>query len=64
MADFSLSLSNKKNYAEEQQIMARVYVSRDNRIRVQTGIWVDPKYFADGKIIIPRITLGSIREVK
>lgn len=50
------NLSSKKDSAGESEIYMRVYVSKENRIRVGSGIWVDAKRWGKkNEINIPNI---------
>lgn len=56
------SIAKETNAAGESQIHMRVYVSRDSRFRVGTGIWVDHKRWGKkNEINIPNIP-GEERE--
>ena len=54
MATITRSLSSKVNGNGESEIMLRLSVSRDLRLRLKSGIFVDPARFRDGKFIMPR----------
>ncbi|WP_298033278.1 site-specific integrase [uncultured Alistipes sp.] len=50
------NLSSKKDVAGESEIFMRIYVSKENRIRVGSGIWVDAKRWGKkNEINIPNI---------
>ena len=54
MATITRSLSSKVNGNGESEIMLRLSVSRDLRLRLKSGIFVEPSRFRDGKFIMPR----------
>lgn len=50
------NISSKKDAAGESEIYMRIYVSKENRIRIATGIWVDAKRWGKkNEINIPNI---------
>lgn len=50
------NISSKKDAAGESEIYMRIYVSKENRIRIGTGIWVDAKRWGKkNEINIPNI---------
>lgn len=61
--DIKFYLNNKKDANGCQQVMARLYISRENRLRLKTGVWVHPIYFVDGMIIEPKLKrLSSVAD--
>lgn len=56
MANFSFRISSKKREDGRSQIVARVDVSRTNRPRIKTGVFIFPELFdeAKGEIVIPK----------
>lgn len=46
--------SSKVNGNGESEIMLRLSVSRDLRLRLKSGIFVEPSRFREGKFIMPR----------
>lgn len=66
MATITRSLSSKVNGNGESEIMLRLSVSRDLRLRLKSGIFVDPSRFRDGKFIMPRAdrkTLANLQTI-
>lgn len=66
MATITRSLSSKVNSNGESEIMLRLSVSRDLRLRLKSGIFVDPSRFRDGKFIMPRAdrkTLANLQTI-
>ena len=50
------NISRKKDAAGESEICMRIYVSKDNRIRIGSGIWVEAKRWGKkNEINIPNI---------
>ena len=50
------NISRKKDTAGESEICMRIYVSKENRIRVGSGIWVEAKRWGKkNEINIPNI---------
>ena len=50
------NISSKKDAAGESEIYMRIYVSKESRIRIATGIWVDAKRWGKkNEINIPNI---------
>lgn len=57
------NISRKKDTAGESEICMRIYVSKENRIRVGSGIWVEAKRWGKkNEINIPNIP-GEEREM-
>ena len=57
------NISRKKDAAGESEICMRIYVSKDNRIRIGSGIWVEAKRWGKkNEINIPNIP-GEEREM-
>lgn len=56
MANFSFKISSKKREDGRCQIVARVDVTRTNRPRIKTGVYIFPDLFDEkkGEIIIPK----------
>ena len=66
MATITRSLSSKVNGNGESEIMLRLSVSRDLRLRLKSGIFVDPSRFRDGKFVMPRAdrkTLANLQTI-
>lgn len=63
MSSISKQLSAKK-LAGKCQVMVRVTITRTNRPRFQTGIWVSPSHFRDGEIIIPKASKFNLEETE
>ncbi len=54
MATITRSLSSKVNGNGESEIMLRLTVSRELRLRLRSGVFIEPSRFRDGKFIMPR----------
>ena len=66
MATITRSLSSKVNGNGESEIMLRLSVSRDLRLRLKSGIFVEPSRFRDGKFVMPRAdrkTLANLQTI-
>ena len=63
MATITRSLSSKVNGNGESEIMLRLSVSRDLRLRLKSGIFVDPSRFRDGKFVMPRADRKTLAKV-
>ena len=53
MYSIQKSLS-KTDYDGQREILVRVIINRKLRPRLRSGVFIDPAYFVDGEIIIPR----------
>ncbi len=49
MATITRSLSSKVNGNGESEIMLRLTVSRELRLRLRSGVFIEPSRFRDGK---------------
>lgn len=54
MATITRNISTKVNTSGEAEILLRLTVSRSLRLRLKSGIYMNPKRFKDGAIIMPR----------
>lgn len=66
MATITRTLSSKVNGNGESEIMLRLTISRDLRLRLKSGIFTDPARFKNGKFIMPRAdrkTLVSLQQL-
>ena len=63
MAQTNFYLGKTINNAGESEISLRIYVSRDVRIRIGTGIWVDRKRWGKKNDINIPLIQGEEREV-
>lgn len=54
MATITRNISTKVNTSGEAEILLRLTVSRTLRLRLKSGIYMNPKRFKDGAIIMPR----------
>lgn len=61
MAKIDISLSSLIDDNGKSEILFRVNVNRNNRIRVKSGLFVYPNRFKDGEIKPPRIEDGNGR---
>lgn len=57
---FSLSL---KNDVERVQIMVRITLTRTSQFRVKSRLFISPKHFKDGQIVIPRIRIPEFNQI-
>lgn len=62
MAQTNLYIGKTTNNAGESEISMRLYISRDIRIRVSSGIWVDHKRWGKKNEINIPIILGEERQ--
>lgn len=63
MAKITKQLSTKM-LAGKCQVMIRVTITRTNRPRFQTGIWINPDHFSNGEMIIPKATKFNLEEAE
>lgn len=66
MATITRSLSSKVNGNGESEIMLRLSVSRDLRLRLRSGIFIEPSRMRDGKFVMPRAdrkTLAKLQSI-
>ena len=54
MATITRNISTKVNTSGDAEILLRLTVSRSLRLRLKSGIYMNPKRFKDGAIIMPR----------
>lgn len=54
MATITRNISTKVNTSGDEEILLRLTVSRSLRLRLKSGIYMNPKRFKDGAIIMPR----------
>lgn len=64
MATITRSLSSKVNANGEAEIMLRLSVSRELRLRLKSGIFVEATRFRDGKIIMPRADRKTLAKLQ
>lgn len=64
MATITRSLSSKVNGNGESEIMLRLSVSRELRLRLKSGIFVEASRFRDGKFIMPRADRKTLSELQ
>ena len=65
MANFRFSLSSKVRENGKSQIIVRVDITRLNRPRLKTGIFISPELFDgnNGKIVIPQRSKNNLPQV-
>ena len=63
MAQTNFYLGKSTNRAGDSEISMRLYVSRDIRIRVNSGIWVDRKRWGKKNEINVPLIIGDEREM-
>ena len=63
MAQTNFYIGKTENSAGESEISLRLYVSRDVRIRVGSGIWIDRKRWGKKNDINIPLIQGEEREV-
>ena len=61
MATITKKLSTKAENGKKQ-ILVRVYLSRNQRPRLKTGIFINPYYYKYGEIIVPKKSKLSATE--
>ena len=64
MATITRSLPSKVNGNGESEIMLRLSVSRELRLRLKSGIFVEASRFRDGKFIMPRADRKTLSELQ
>ena len=64
MATITRNISSKVNGNGESEIMLRLTVSRDLRLRLKSGIFVDPSRFREGKFVMPRADRKMLTELQ
>lgn len=64
MATITRNLSSKVNGNGESEIMLRLTVSRELRLRLKSGIFVDASRFRDGKFVMPRADRKALTKLQ
>ena len=67
MATISRDISTKKDGNGKCQILLRVIITRTNRPRIKSGLYINPENFKNGKIVKPRANrneAGALRELE
>lgn len=64
MATITRSLSSKVNGNGESEIMLRLTVSRELRLRLKSGIFIEPSRFRDGKFVMPRADRKTLAKLQ
>lgn len=64
MATITRSLSSKVNGNGESEIMLRLTVSRELRLRLRSGVFIEPSRFRDGKFIMPRADRKTLAKLQ
>lgn len=63
MATITRNISTKINTSGEAEILLRLTVSRSLRLRLKSGIYMNPKRFKDGVIVMPRANQKEAQEL-
>ena len=64
MATITRSLSSKVNGNGESEIMLRLTVSRELRLRLRSGMFIEPSRFREGKFIMPRADRKTLAKLQ
>ena len=64
MATITRSLSSKVNGNGESEIMLRLTVSRELRLRLRSGVFIEPSRFRDGNFIMPRADRKTLAKLQ
>jgi len=64
MATIALSLSSKVDANEKSQVLVRLTITRTNRPRFKSGVWVRAEWLRDGVLNIPKRGKLNFLEIK
>lgn len=64
MATIQRSLSSKVNANGNSEIMLRLSVSKNNKIRLKSGLFISPASFKDGAFVKKNANLTTLEEIR
>ena len=64
MATIALSLSSRVDATEKSQVLVRLTITRANRPRFKSGVYVRPEWMRDGVLTIPKRGRLNFLEIK